>query len=87
MGNVGASMLVLSVVVWMAWLGARPPSLFHATAATPRYQARKPGGSPYLQVYGGKLAIGSIYWLARVPPATGAAAPVEASAAGQSHVG
>ena len=80
MTNVGASMLVLSVVVWMTWLAAKPPSLFHATAATPRYQTREPGGSRFLQVYREKLALGSAYWIARIPPA-GGTAPVGAAAA------
>ena len=79
MTNVGASMLVLSVVVWMTWLAAKPPSLFHATAAAPRYQTREPGGSPYLQVYRDRLAIGSVYWIARIHPA-GAAPPASAAA-------
>jgi len=80
MTNVGASMLVLSVVVWMTWLAAKPPSLFHATAVTPRYQTREPGGSPYLQVYREKLALGSVYLIARIPPA-GGTAPGGAAAA------
>lgn len=80
MANVGASMLVLSVVVWIAWLAAKPPSLFHATAAAPRYQAREPGGSPYLQVYSERLAIGSVYWLARMRLSGGSPASVAAAA-------
>ena len=78
MTNVGASMLVLTVVVWMTCLAAKPPGLFHATAATPRYQTREPGGSTYLQVYRERLAIGSVYWIARIHPA-GGAAPVSAA--------
>ena len=70
--KVGAAMLVLSVVVWMAWLGAEPPSLFHATAASPGH-ARDSGGSPYWQVYGEKLAIGSVYWIAHVGKTGGVA--------------
>jgi hypothetical protein len=73
MAKATAAMLVLSVVVWMARLGAEPPSLFHATAASPSNQARAPGGSPYLRVYGEKLAIGSVYWIAQVGKTGGAA--------------
>ena len=81
MTNVGASMLVLSVVVWMTWLAAKPPSLFHATAAIPRYQTREPGGSPYLHVYRERLAIGSVYLIARMRTAGGATASVGAAGA------
>jgi len=80
---VGASLLVLSLVVWMTSLGARPPSLFHASVAVPRYQVGAPDGSPLLGVRE-KLAIGSLDWIARVPVTSGAQAP---SGAEQSHVG
>ena len=84
MANVGASILVLSVVVWMTWLGAKPPSLFHATAAAPRYQVGASGGSPFLEVYREKLAIGSLYLIARARVTSGTEVP---SWAEQSHAG
>jgi len=67
-------------------VGDRRPRelLFHATAAAPRYQVGASGGSPFLEVYREKLAIGSLYLIARARVTSGTEVP---SWAEQSHAG